>query len=221
MGRLAFGLLLCFCPLALLAEAHRPMATFLPKAALPKAFILEQNRFLVHDEQVTTGPAVKGGMRQYWLDVESILKWPRSAPPADVIGGYSFATGTAIRYRRDVNPGVPQELFGSQYPGGKIFNKAAFTAPPSGQEGNFGRNVLRGFGAFQGNFAIQRQCRLTERVGLRFRDEFFNVFNHLKVGPPTNDPFGYSTADVGNGGLSPLYQIGGPRSIQLALKLQF
>lgn len=116
---------------------------------------------------------MKGGMRQYWRDVESILKWPRSAPPADVTGGYSFATRTPIRYRRDVNPGVPLELFGSQYPGGKIFNKAAFTAPPSGQEGNFGRNVLRGFGAFQGNFAIQRQCQLTERVGLRFRNESF------------------------------------------------
>jgi len=117
-------------------------------------------------------------MRQYWRDVESILKWPRSPPPAVAIGGYSFATGTAIRYRRDVNPGVPLELFGSQYPGGKIFNKAAFTAPPSGQEGNFGRDVLRGFGAFRGNFAIQRQFQLTERVDLRFRDEFFNVFNH-------------------------------------------
>jgi hypothetical protein len=35
MGRLAFGLLLCFFPLALLAEAHLPMATFLAKAALP------------------------------------------------------------------------------------------------------------------------------------------------------------------------------------------
>lgn len=110
-------------------------------------------------------------MRQYRRDVESILKWPRSAPPADVIGGYSFATGTAIRYRRDVNPGVPLELFGSQYPGGKIFNKAAFTAPPSGQ-GNFGRNVLRGFGATQWNITLRRQFRFTERVSLQARGEF-------------------------------------------------
>ena len=42
-------------------------------------------------------------------------------------------------------------------------------------------------------------------------------------------PFGVSTktlaqslgANVGNGGFDPLYQLGGPRSIQLALKLSF
>jgi hypothetical protein len=74
---------------------------------------MEENRFLVHDEQITRGLAVKGSMRQYWRDVESILKWPRSAPPADVIGGYSFATRTAIRCRRDVNPGIQRPQFPS------------------------------------------------------------------------------------------------------------
>jgi hypothetical protein len=132
-----------------------------------------------------------------------------------------------------VVPDVPLELFGSKYPGGKISNSAAFTTPPSGQQGDFGRNVLRGFGSFQADFAIQRQFRLTERVGLRFRGEFFNILNHPNFGPTTGDltspQFGYSTQSLAsslgsggpNGGLNPLYQIGGPRSIQLALKLQF
>ena len=68
---------------------------------------------------------------------------------------------------------------------------------------------------------------------LRFRAEFFNIFNHPNFGPPDNDLtsplFGYSTQTLAsslgsggaNGGFNPLYQIGGPRSIQLALKLQF
>ncbi len=53
-------------------------------------------------------------------------------------------------------------------------------------------------------------------LGLRFRAEFFNIFNHPNFGNPNNDLsqpptlFGHS-----------IYQIGGPRSIQLALKLQF
>jgi len=85
MGQLAFGLLLCFCPLALLAGAHRPIATFLATEGPPGAFSLEQNRFLAHDKQITTGLAVKGSMRQYWRDVELILKWPRSAPPVDAM----------------------------------------------------------------------------------------------------------------------------------------
>jgi len=111
----------------------------------------------------------------------------RSAPPVDVAGAISFAAGTGLRYRPNVSPGVLLELFGSQYPGGKIFNKAAFTAASAGQQGNFGRNVLRGFGAFQTDFAVQRQFRLTEKLGLRFRSEFFNIFNHPNFGPPSND----------------------------------
>jgi hypothetical protein len=68
---------------------------------------------------------------------------------------------------------------------------------------------------------------------LNFRSEFFNIFNHPNFGNPvntlTNPLFGRSTQMLANslgsgganGGLNPLYQIGGPRSIQFALKLQF
>jgi hypothetical protein len=157
----------------------------------------------------------------------------RSAPPVDIVGTTSFAAGIALAPRPNVNPGVPLELLGPQYPGGKIFNKAAFSAAPAGQQGNFGRNVLRGFGAWQADLALQREFRVTESVGLRFRAEFFNIFNHPNFGPPdstlTDGFFGHSTQTLAsslgsggaNGGFNPLYQIGGPRSIQLALKLQF
>jgi hypothetical protein len=157
----------------------------------------------------------------------------RSAPPVNIVGATSFASGIALAPRPNVNPGVPLELEGSQFPGGKILNKAAFTAAPPGQQGNFGRNVLRGFGASQLDLALQRQFRITEKLGLRFRSEFFNIFNHANFGSPNNSLpsplFGRSTQTLANslgsggpnGGFSPLYQIGGPRSIQLALKLQF
>jgi hypothetical protein len=157
----------------------------------------------------------------------------RSSPPVNIVGAIYFAAGTALYPRPNVNPGVPLELFGSQYPGGKIFNAAAFSQPADGQQGNFGRNVLRGFGVTQADVAFQRQFHFTERVRLRFRSEFFNIFNHPNLGPPNNsltDPlFGHSTQALAsslgsggaNGGFNPLYQIGGPRSIQLALKLQF
>jgi hypothetical protein len=157
----------------------------------------------------------------------------RSAPPDDIVGAFSFAAGTILQYRPDITPGVPLVLYGSQYPGGKIFNRAAFTPAPSGRQGDLGRNVLRGFGATQADLALQRQFHLTEKVGLRFRSEFFNIFNRPNFGNPNNtltSPlFGHSTQTLAsslgsggaNGGFNPLYQIGGPRSIQLALKLQF
>jgi len=157
----------------------------------------------------------------------------RSAPPDDLVGAIVIGANTTLTFRPNVNPGVPLELHGSQYAGGKIFNQAAFAAAPPGQQGDFGRNVLRGFGAWQVDLALQRQFRVTEKTGIRFRAEFFNIFNHPNFGNPNNDLtsplFGQSTQTLAsslgsggaNGGFNPLYQIGGPRSIQLALKLQF
>jgi len=164
--------------------------------------------------------------------VDSFI-FARSAPPVNLVGGSFFAAGTQLAPRPNLNAGVPLEIHGSQFPGGKIFNRAAFTAAPAGTQGNFGRNVLRGFGAWQADVGVQRQFQLSERLGIRFRAEFFNIFNHPNLGSPTNvltSPlFGRSTQTLANslgsgganGGLNPLYQIGGPRSIQFALKLQF
>ena len=137
-------------------------------------------------------------------------------------------------------PGQPFYLYGSQYPGGKRINPAAFIAPADTfTQGDLGRNALRGFGAWQEDFAIRRTYRITEKVSLLARAEAFNVFNHSNFGNPgsqsdganhLNSPnFGLSTQVLSNslgtggadGGFSPLYQFGGPRSLQLALKLQF
>ena len=90
-----------------------------------------------------------------------------------------------------------------------------------------------GIGAWQAELALARHFHLTEKLGLRFQAEFFNIFNHPEFGGPNNtlnSPlFGQSTQTLAcslgfggaNGGFNPLYQVGGPRSIQLALKLLF
>ena len=171
----------------------------------------------------------------------------RSAPPVDVVGALNLAYGSELESRPNLVPGVPLVLYGSQYPGGRAFNNTllpgacpggknqvgAWCPAPAGTQGNFGRNVLRGFGATQADLAVQRQFHLTEQMSLRFRSEFFNIFNHPNFGNPINSLtsplFGRSTETLAsslgsggaNGGFSPLYQIGGPRSIQFALKLQF
>ncbi len=157
----------------------------------------------------------------------------RTALPVDltpfdistIIGGYSISS------RPDVVPGVPFYLYGSQYPGGKAFNPAAFTNPAPGTNGDLGRNALRGFGYWQDNFAIHRQFNLTERLNLQFRAEAFNVFNH----PSFADPFGFwpisfplfglSSESIASAssfnGQNSLYGVGAPRSWQFGLRLAF
>ena len=175
---------------------------------------------------------------------DSII-YARSAPPANVVTGQnpfpeSNLSGDDSVQRPDVRPNVPFYLYPSGAPGGKVLNPAAFTVPPTGTvEGDLGRNALRGFGATQWDLTLRRQFRFTERVSLQARGDFFNTLNHPNFGNPVNNLgsgngtpnpfFGQSTQMLANylgsggqsGGLNPLYQIGGPRSIQLSLKLQF
>jgi hypothetical protein len=174
--------------------------------------------------------------------VQNILQ-ARSAPPVDISDAtfFAFSGGFYTNIRPDVVPKQPFYLYGSQYPGGKAFNPAAFADPPIDpntgnplRQGNLSRNVLRGFGATQWDFAIHREFPIRESLKLQFRAEMFNILNHPNFGPPSGQfgrgGFGVSAqmlgqslagSNAGGGAFDPLYQIGGPRSIQLALKLTF
>lgn len=173
----------------------------------------------------------------------------RSAPPVDVYDGlFSELFNGMTNVRPDVVSGQPLYLHGSaclslpgaECPGGKALNPAAFISPPVDSSGNpsrqgdLGRNALRGFGAVQWDFAVHRDFTIRESLKLQFRAELFNVLNHPNFGQPDGnlfDPqFGVSTQmlgrslggdNVGAGGFEPLYQLGGPRSVQVALKLMF
>ncbi|MCI0720481.1 MAG: TonB-dependent receptor [Acidobacteria bacterium] len=145
--------------------------------------------------------------------------------------------------RADLVPGQPIYLFGAQCamvfqsvgvltpgqscPGGKGISPNAFTNPPSGQQGNSGRNILRGFGLTQVDLSFGRRFALTERLNLQFRADAFNVLNHPNFANPNprigNNPSLLSRSMLNNrlGGLNPLFQEGGPRSLQLSLKLSF
>jgi len=172
----------------------------------------------------------------------------RSAAPVSLYdSSFFFLNSAEAQVRPDIVAGIPLYLYGSQYPGGKILNNTPnqggagcsgpFCPPPTDsngnplRQGNLPRNALRAFGAAQWDFAVHRDFPIRESIKLQFRAEMFNVLNHPNFGPPVadiNQPnFGFSTKmlgsslDSGSGGagLSSLYQIGGARSIQLALKV--
>jgi hypothetical protein len=118
-------------------------------------------------------------------------------------------------------------LYDREYPSGRAINPAAFALPSPGQTGDAPRNFLRGFGAWQMDLAIRREFVLHDRFKLQFRAEAFNVFNHPNFGL-INASFGQpnfgqavATLNTSLGVLSPLYQMGGPRSMQFACKLVF
>jgi len=137
------------------------------------------------------------------------------------------ATGQHFNAGLNLVPGVPVYLYGPQFPGGRSINPAAFSNPPVGSPGNAPRNLVRGFGAWQMNTAVRREFPLGERLKLQFRAEAFNIFNHPNFG--TINPFFFqrtfgqatSTLNASLGGLSSLYQTGGPRSMQLSLRVAF
>ncbi len=116
---------------------------------------------------------------------------------------------------------------GQGCPGGRAINPNAFTQAPAGQLGNAPRNFARGFGAWQMDLAVRREFPIYENLKLQFRAEAFNIFNHPNFGTITAltfyPTFGQATGTLASslGGLSPLYQQGGSRSMQFALKLVF
>ncbi|MGH9842714.1 MAG: TonB-dependent receptor [Blastocatellia bacterium] len=181
------------------------------------------------------GKAILGG----W-SVDTIVS-ARSALPVDVANtAFVSALSLFLSVRPNLAPGVPLYLDDPAAPGGRRINRAAFIAQPSTEfrHGTLGRNALRGFSLWQADFSLRREFKLTEKVKLQLRSEFFNVFNHPNFGSPNsstgsqaspNPLFGLSTqmlgrslgAGGGEGGFNPLYQVGGPRSLQFALKLLF
>jgi len=184
----------------------------------------------------TPGSGILKAIFGNW-STDSIV-YARSAPPVNLVTGLNPFLGTALSggssvQRPNLVSGVPLWIADPNVASGKRINKVAFVAPTGPVQGDLGRNSLRGFGATNVDLTLRRQFKLRERLSLQARADFFNIFNHPNFGPPTNymsSPlFGQSTQMLGaslgsggqNGGLNPLYQIGGPRSAQLALKLVF
>jgi hypothetical protein len=170
------------------------------------------------------------------LVAESLNGWgldgrliARSGFPVSLTGSSYIdpATGNETYEGLNVVANQPLYLYGSQYPGRRIINVAAFSAPPAGVVGNAPRNFVRGFGATQLNLAARREFHLHDTLALQFRAESFNILNHPNFGyidpTYTDATFGQATQMLNQslGTVASQYQQGGPRSMQFALKFLF
>jgi len=137
--------------------------------------------------------------------------------------GVAFNTGgDSYNYNR------PDEVAGcntksanhSQY---FYLNSACFAVPAAGELGNAARVPVTGPDFVNSDFSVIKDFVLHREMGVNFRAEFFNLFNHPEYGAPINDinygspapgtvssSFGQVNSTVNN-----------PRLVQLALKLTF
>ena len=159
----------------------------------------------------------------------------RTGFPVDLAGNFFLDTITGSTYASgvDFSPQRPLYLHGSGFPGGRIFNgganaaNPAFTLPQGDEQGDAARNLVRGFSAYQGNAAVRRTFHLHDALNLQVGAEMFNVTNHPNFGyidPYLPDLlFGQPTKLLNQsfGTTGSLYEQGGPRSMQISLRLTF
>jgi hypothetical protein len=169
-----------------------------------------------------------------WNTIVTVM----SGQPIGIItpnGIFNADNSDNFHQRPDVVPGVNQILPGN--PANGYINPFAF-ALPAGNFGNLGRDAVYGPGFWNIDFSVTKDTKLTERLRLQLRAEFFNIFNHPQFALPGGTVVpplpgmtpqqalaacpgcsSTSTPDVAQG--NPGLGGGGPRVIQFAARLQF
>ncbi len=177
-----------------------------------------------------------------WIGRHMLAGWnadaritARSSFPVTLAGNLFSDAATGDRYYSGVDrvPGRALYLHGAQFPGRRAFNggpdadSPAFTLPDGTAPGDAPRNVVRGFGDVQMNAAVGRDLHFTRWSNLQLRGEAYNLANHPEFGyiepVVSNALFGQATMLLNQslGSAGPLYQPGGPRSVQFSARIQF
>ena len=125
----------------------------------------------------------------------------------------SFGGGS----RPNVTVGCAKEISGAAQANlQQWFNTSCFTQPPAFAFGSESRTdpQLRAHGANNFDFALFKTTAITERYGVQFRAEIFNLMNRVQFGAPGlaagNPSFGIVSSQANN-----------PRLVQLALRFHF
>ncbi len=104
------------------------------------------------------------------------------------------------------------------------FNTNAFQQNAIGTFGDTGKNILRGPRYFDADLAAVKNAKITERLSMEFRAEFFNAFNNVNFGRPDGNlldsTYGEITGMAGSSS-SNTYGTAQPRIIQFAVKFSF
>jgi hypothetical protein len=101
---------------------------------------------------------------------------------------------------------------------GAYFNPCAFTEAPAGQLGTASRAPLSGPDFVNTDFSLIKRFALPwENMGLDFRAEIFNIFNHAQFALPSADVNPVASSQFGRVAST----VNNPRLVQFGLKLTF
>ena len=158
--------------------------------------------------------------------------------PIPIVNSNDTSNRFYFNQRPNVVPGVNPILpHWNAFTG--YLNPLAFSQPADGTFGDLGRNAIFGPGYRNLDFSLTKNTQITDRFGVQFRAEFFNIFNHpnfalpnhnitpgydssgnLQCAPPScMDGQITQTPDVAQ--TNPGLGGGGPRVVQLGLKFLF
>jgi hypothetical protein len=170
-----------------------------------------------------SGNALLNGALSNW-QLSGIYSYNSGQPFSPSVGFASTGTGAYTPRPNDIAgcnlyPTIQTRL--------DWFNTACFTAPPIGEFGNAGRDILIGPNFWDMDSSLAKEARIkkfSELFIIQFRAEFFNILNHPAFGNPSNSLFNQGTNGtfVPNPGVNQITStVSNPRQIQFGLKILF
>jgi hypothetical protein len=121
----------------------------------------------------------------------------------------SMGTDQALRPDLVCDPNLPR----GQQTVERFFNTSCLVRQVPMRYGTSGRSVIEGPGTIGIDLGVRKNTRITEKVNLQFRAEFFNVPNHPNFNPPNKR--------LGSTLFGRVTSARDPRIIQFGLKLVF
>src|SRR4029077_7427061 len=182
-----------------------------------------------HGKKFLSGTSGVAGKAVSGWGVDGVTTFQRGFPvkitwsgPNTPLQSANLGTGVirpnAVAGCSKATSGSAASRLGGTFGGPGWINAACFSAPPAWGFGSEARvdATLRAQGVNNFDFAVFKRTTFgpDEHLGLEFRTEFFNLFNHPQFGSPDgsfgSSTFGQVTSQEGN-----------PRLIQFALKFLF
>jgi hypothetical protein len=173
----------------------------------PSSFDVRQNVILTSYYQLPFGPGrqfmtegLAGRLLGGWT-LSGLWNWHTGHPLTVTLNVDSPSRlpdgNDASSPRPDIVPGVSVVPTGQN--ANNWINPAAFALPPSDPNtgtllryGNAGNGIVRSPNVWQVDLALTKDTKLTERFGLEFGAQVFNVLNHTQLADPHTLSFDYA-----------------------------